>query len=60
MLGFRTREGVSLDELRDFPQSGSILKQLIDSGLVVLNGDRISPTLNGYLVADTLPLLLTA
>jgi oxygen-independent coproporphyrinogen-3 oxidase len=59
MLGFRTREGVRLDEIRDCPQAGSILRQLIDSGLVVLNGDRINPTLDGYLVADSLPLLLT-
>jgi oxygen-independent coproporphyrinogen-3 oxidase len=58
MLGFRTREGVSLDEIRDCPQADSILRQIIDSGLVVLKGDRINPTLDGYLVADSLPLLL--
>jgi putative oxygen-independent coproporphyrinogen III oxidase len=59
MLGFRTREGVSVDEIRDCPQADSILKQLVGSGLVVLRGDRINPTLEGYLVADSLPLLLT-
>jgi oxygen-independent coproporphyrinogen-3 oxidase len=58
MLGFRTREGVSLDEIRDCPQADPILRQLIDSGLVVLKGDRINPTMDGYLVADSLPLLL--
>jgi putative oxygen-independent coproporphyrinogen III oxidase len=58
MLGFRTREGLSVDEIRDCPQAESILRQLVDSGLVVLNGDRINPTLDGYLVADSLPLLL--
>jgi oxygen-independent coproporphyrinogen-3 oxidase len=58
MLGFRTREGVPLDEIRDCPQVDSVLRQLIDSGLVVLKGDRINPTLDGYLVADSLPLLL--
>ena len=58
MLGFRTREGVSVDEIRDCPQADSILRQLIDSGLVVLQEGRIHPTLDGYLVADSLPLLL--
>jgi oxygen-independent coproporphyrinogen-3 oxidase len=59
MLGFRTREGVSVDEIHDCPQADSVLQQLIASGLVVLKGDRINPTLEGYLVADSLPLLLT-
>jgi putative oxygen-independent coproporphyrinogen III oxidase len=58
MLGFRTSQGVSLDEIRACHQADSILRQLIDSRLVVLKGDRIHPTLDGYLVADSLPLLL--
>ncbi len=60
MLGFRTREGVSLHEIRDCPQADSILQQLIDSGMVVLKGQRISPTRQGYLVADSLPLLFSS
>jgi putative oxygen-independent coproporphyrinogen III oxidase len=57
MLGFRTKEGVSLDEIRGCPQADSILRQLIESGVVVIKGDRINPTRQGYLVADSLPLL---
>jgi hypothetical protein len=59
MLGLRTSEGVPLDEIRNCPQADSILRQLIESRLVVLKGERIHPTLDGYLVADSLPLLLS-
>lgn len=56
-LGFRTREGVALAALREHPGWERILKELAHEGLVTMDVSRVRPTLHGFLVADSLPLL---
>jgi putative oxygen-independent coproporphyrinogen III oxidase len=55
-LGFRTREGVSLETIREQPGGESVLAELTQAGLVRLDGDRIIATAQGLVVADRLPL----
>jgi putative oxygen-independent coproporphyrinogen III oxidase len=55
-LGLRTRTGVKVEDLPD--GSEAAIGQLRRSRLVRLNNGRISPTTRGYLVADSLPVLL--
>lgn len=56
-LGLRTREGVSLDLLRQTPGWEKTLRKLKKAGLMVVNQDRAVPTLEGFLLADRLGLL---
>ena len=56
-LGFRTKEGVSLEVIHDFPAWEAVLSELRDSGLARVVNGRILPTPEGFLVADSLPLL---
>jgi oxygen-independent coproporphyrinogen III oxidase len=58
-LGFRTENGVSLDEISDSASMKRILSQLTRSGFIKIHKDRIIPTLSGYLIADRLPLMFT-
>ncbi|MBW2092344.1 MAG: radical SAM family heme chaperone HemW, partial [Deltaproteobacteria bacterium] len=58
-LGLRTREGLDLAGIDDHPRLGPILNQLLGTGLVEMVEGRIVPTVEGFLVADHLPLLLT-
>lgn len=55
-LGFRTREGVALDDLQRYSNWRSTLESLERESLVRISGDRAVPTLEGFLVADRLPL----
>jgi oxygen-independent coproporphyrinogen-3 oxidase len=57
MLGFRTLLGVELDLLKEHPGWEETLEELLDISLVRIEGDRAIPTVEGYLVADQLPLL---
>ncbi|MBW2061842.1 MAG: radical SAM family heme chaperone HemW [Deltaproteobacteria bacterium] len=57
-LGLRTREGIGLSDIDDHPRLGPILNQLLGTGLVMLIEGRIVPTVEGFLVADSLPLQL--
>ncbi|MGA7878693.1 MAG: coproporphyrinogen III oxidase family protein, partial [Desulfoferrobacter sp.] len=57
-LGLRTKDGVSTEILTDSPQMNDRLAQLQAGGLVNLNDGRIVPTGKGFLVADSLPLML--
>jgi len=60
LLGLRTRDGFSLEELRegcgvDLPaEKGAVLAQAESDGLLHLKADRIEPTLRGMAVADRL------
>jgi oxygen-independent coproporphyrinogen-3 oxidase len=60
LLGLRTRDGFSLDELHnacgvDLPaEKGAILAQAESEGLLHRRADRIEPTLKGMAVADRL------
>jgi oxygen-independent coproporphyrinogen-3 oxidase len=56
-LGLRTSSGIALEDLPE--RSESAISQLRKAGLVQLNRNRITPTVRGYLVADSLPILLT-
>jgi putative oxygen-independent coproporphyrinogen III oxidase len=55
-LGFRTREGVSLETIREQPGGEAILAELTQAGLVRLDRDRVIATASGLVVADRLPL----
>jgi oxygen-independent coproporphyrinogen-3 oxidase len=56
-LGLRTRRGLSLPSLRK--ESVPVVRELKRAGLVIIRGDRLCPSRRGYLVADSLPLLLS-
>ena len=60
MLGLRTMEGVELDRLGDRSQSEKALEALKGSGLVRIEEGRVMPTREGFLVADSLPLLFSS
>ena len=55
-LGFRTQEGVSLETIRKQSGADAILSELELSGLVRVDHDRVTATLDGLVVADRLPL----
>jgi oxygen-independent coproporphyrinogen-3 oxidase len=59
MLGLRTREGVELDRVGDRLQSEQVLRGLEGTGLVRVEEGRVIPTREGFLVADSLPLLFS-
>jgi oxygen-independent coproporphyrinogen-3 oxidase len=56
-LGLRTREGIDLSLVRHQPGADKALTQLQAANLVEVYGDRVIPTLQGFVVADSLPLL---
>jgi len=58
-LGFRTREGIKRKLIEDSPDSGRALREIQSAGLVTLEGDRIVPTREGFILADSLPLLFS-
>jgi oxygen-independent coproporphyrinogen III oxidase len=55
-LGFRTKDGVPLSIIREHPQGEVILAELVQSGLVRVDRDRVTATARGLVVADSLPL----
>jgi len=55
-LGLRTRDGVSLDALRQTPGWERIFEELQETGLIKVNQDRAAPTRQGFLLADRLAL----
>ncbi|MHB9072678.1 MAG: radical SAM family heme chaperone HemW [Desulfobaccales bacterium] len=55
-LGFRTKDGVPLSTLREHPQGKATLAELVQSGLVQVDGGRVTATAEGLVVADSLPL----
>lgn len=58
-LGLRTRWGVDLAHLQHFPQGLQVLAGLQQGGLITLDQDRVRPTRAGFLVADSLALMLS-
>jgi oxygen-independent coproporphyrinogen-3 oxidase len=58
LFGFRTMWGV---ELKDLPgeDRANRLEDLRKKGLVEVRGERMVPTLTGYLFADRLPLMVS-
>ena len=57
LLGFRTREGVDREIFRNRPGTEEVLRHLRQAGLVHMVGGQVVPTIKGFLVADSLPLL---
>ena len=57
LLGFRTREGVDREIFRGRPGTEEVLGHLRQAGLVRIVEGRVVPTVKGFLVADSLPLL---
>lgn len=55
-LGFRTRDGVSLATLREYPGADAQVAALARAGLVRVDRERVMATLDGLVVADRLPL----
>lgn len=56
LLGFRVRDGVAVESLKDFSRWQESLKNLSAQGLLRVEGDRAAPTVRGFLLADRLPL----
>jgi oxygen-independent coproporphyrinogen-3 oxidase len=59
MLGLRTMEGIELDRLGDRSKNEKALRDLERTGLVKVEEGRVMPTREGFLVADSLPLLFS-
>jgi coproporphyrinogen III oxidase-like Fe-S oxidoreductase len=56
MLGFRTSEGVALELFSGRAADEAVLEALVGEGVIELSGGRARPTLEGFLLADRLPL----
>jgi oxygen-independent coproporphyrinogen-3 oxidase len=57
LLGFRTRDGVDREIFRSRPGTEEVLGHLRQAGVIRVVGGRVVPTVKGFLVADSLPLL---
>ena len=58
-LGLRTKNGVALADLTHFPQARQTLTSFCEAGLLKIEEDRARPTREGFLVADSLALMLS-
>ncbi|MGQ9921201.1 MAG: radical SAM family heme chaperone HemW [Desulfobacca sp.] len=58
-LGLRTRQGVALTALAHVPEADRIVAEFCASGLLTVQQGRVCPTREGFLVADSLALLLS-
>jgi oxygen-independent coproporphyrinogen III oxidase len=56
-LGLRTRAGLDLNLLGNKLNLEKILPQLIEKKWAIVTGNRLVPTIKGFLVADRLPLI---
>ncbi len=56
-LGFRTREGVSMDVAVAGEKAAAALREAVAEGFFQIHKDSLIPTRKGWLVADRLPLL---
>jgi len=59
LLGFRTRDGVDQEVFQHRPGTKEVLRRLQQAGVVQVAGGRVVPTVKGFLVADSLPLLFS-
>ncbi|SHE81416.1 oxygen-independent coproporphyrinogen-3 oxidase [Desulfacinum infernum DSM 9756] len=57
LLGFRTREGVPLHLVGESHRVRRAVEAAVADGLLALARGRLRPTLEGWLIADRLPLL---
>jgi len=54
-LGFRTKYGVAVDDVKDSPSFEQTLSRLKRKRILKVYGNRIIPTIKGFLIADKLP-----
>ena len=59
MLGFRTKEGIHRGLIASEPRFEAVIRDLKNSGLIEISDERVTPTLEGFLVADSIPLLFS-
>jgi oxygen-independent coproporphyrinogen-3 oxidase len=57
MLGFRTKEGIHRGLIASKPRFEAVIRDLQNTGLIEISDERVTPTLEGFLVADSIPLL---
>ena len=57
MLGFRTKEGIHRGLIASEPRFEAVIRDLQNTGLIEISDERVTPTLEGFLVADSIPLL---
>ena len=57
LLGLRIKDGFDLRTLEKMPGHEKLLRDLERGGLVRVEEGRVMPTDQGFLVADSLPLL---
>ena len=55
-LGLRTRKGINIQDFKGIPTIDKALSQLLDSGHIRIQNNRVIATKKGFLVADRLPL----
>ena len=58
-LGMRTKDGIDLRSVAGGSNGSAVLKHLQDAGVVRICGSRLLPTRKGFLLADSLPVLLS-
>jgi putative oxygen-independent coproporphyrinogen III oxidase len=58
-LGLRTKNGVALADLINSPLAQQALAGFCEAGLLKIEQDRVLPTRRGFLVADSLALMLS-
>jgi oxygen-independent coproporphyrinogen-3 oxidase len=59
LLGFRTREGVGREIFRGREGTEEVLRHLRQAGMIKDFEGKVVPTIRGFLVADSLPLLFS-
>jgi oxygen-independent coproporphyrinogen-3 oxidase len=57
-LGLRTDEGLAMGLLQNYPQSQRVLSQWEKSGFIRVSEGRVRPTRRGFLVSDSLAVML--
>ena len=57
-LRLRTREGISLRTLKSYSTPEKMLTRLVQDNMLRIHDDRAIPTTKGFLLADSIPLLL--
>jgi putative oxygen-independent coproporphyrinogen III oxidase len=57
-LGMRTQNGIPLALVQHTPEEEAAVREVVRAGLAEIKGDRLTPTREGLVVADRLPLWL--
>lgn len=57
-LGMRTKNGIPLALVQQTPEGQAAVQEVVRAGLAEIKGDRLTPTREGLVVADRLPLWL--